>query len=104
MLQAGRSPIRVPDDVDFSSLPNPSRSNMALGSAQHLTEMSTRNLRGVKGGRGVGLTNMPPSVSRMSENVGASTSRNLKCLHGLYRDNFTFYITHSPSRAVNSLP
>jgi hypothetical protein len=26
----------------------------------------------------------------MSENVGASTSRNLKGLHGLYRDNFTF--------------
>jgi hypothetical protein len=27
----------------------------------------------------------------MSENVGASTSRNPKDLHGLYRDNFTFY-------------
>jgi hypothetical protein len=26
----------------------------------------------------------------MSENVGASTSRNPKGLHGLYRDNFTF--------------
>jgi hypothetical protein len=25
----------------------------------------------------------------MSENVGASTSRNIKGLHGLYRDNFT---------------
>jgi hypothetical protein len=25
----------------------------------------------------------------MSENVGASTSRNPKGLHGLYRDNFT---------------
>jgi hypothetical protein len=29
----------------------------------------------------------------MSENVGASTSRNPKGLHGLYRDNFTFYHT-----------
>jgi hypothetical protein len=28
-------------------------------------------------------------MSRMSENVGASTSRNPKGLHGLYRDNFT---------------
>jgi hypothetical protein len=28
----------------------------------------------------------------MSENVGASTSRNPKGLHGLYRDNFTFYL------------
>jgi hypothetical protein len=29
-------------------------------------------------------------VSRMSENVGASTSQNPKGLHGLYRDSFTF--------------
>jgi hypothetical protein len=28
-------------------------------------------------------------MSRMSENVGASTSRNPKGLHGLYGDNFT---------------
>jgi hypothetical protein len=28
-------------------------------------------------------------MSRMCENVGASTSRNPKCLHCLYRDNFT---------------
>jgi hypothetical protein len=65
---------------------------MALGSTQPLTEMSTRKSSwGVKGGRRVGLTTLPPSVSRMSENVGASTSRNPKGLHGLYRDNFTFY-------------
>jgi hypothetical protein len=29
-------------------------------------------------------------MSRMSENVGSSTSRNPKGLHVLYRDNFTF--------------
>jgi hypothetical protein len=29
----------------------------------------------------------------MSENVGASTSRNPKGLHGLYRENFTFIFT-----------
>jgi hypothetical protein len=28
----------------------------------------------------------------MSENVGASTSRNTKGLHGLYRENFTFLL------------
>jgi hypothetical protein len=28
----------------------------------------------------------------MSENVGASTSRNPEGLHGLYRENFTIYI------------
>jgi hypothetical protein len=48
MLQAGRSPVRVPDEVDFFNLPNPSSRTMALGSPQPLTEMSTRNLPGVK--------------------------------------------------------
>jgi hypothetical protein len=45
ILQAGRSPVRVQDEVDFSfNFPNPSSSTMALGSTQPLTEMSTRNL------------------------------------------------------------
>jgi hypothetical protein len=44
----------------------------------------------VNSGRRVGLTTLPQSMCRMSENVGASTSRNPKGLHGLYRDNFTF--------------
>jgi hypothetical protein len=83
MLQAGRSSVRVPDEVDFFNLPNPCRRTMALGSTQPLTEMSTRNLSGVKSGRRIGLTALPPSLSRMSENVGASTSRNPKGLHGL---------------------
>jgi hypothetical protein len=44
MLQAGRSPVRIPDEVDFFNLPNLSSRTMALGSSQPLTEMSTRNL------------------------------------------------------------
>jgi hypothetical protein len=48
MLQVGRSPVRVPDEMDFFSLPNPSSRTMALGSTQPLTEMSTRNLPGGK--------------------------------------------------------
>jgi hypothetical protein len=48
MLQAGRSPVQVPDDVDFFNLPNPSSCIMALGLTQTLTEMSTRNLPGGK--------------------------------------------------------
>jgi hypothetical protein len=67
---------------------------MVLGSTQSLTEMNTRNLLGEKSGRLVGLTNFPPSVSRMFENAGASTSRNPVGLHGLYRDNFTFTLPY----------
>jgi hypothetical protein len=48
MLQAGRSPVRIPDEVDFFNLPNPSSRTMALGPTQPLTEMSTRNLPGGK--------------------------------------------------------
>jgi hypothetical protein len=46
MLQARRWPVRVPDDVNFFSLSNPSNRTMAQGSSQPVTEMSTRNLRG----------------------------------------------------------
>jgi hypothetical protein len=48
MLQTGRSPVRVPDEVDFFNLPNPSSRTMVLGSTQRLTEMSTRNFPGGK--------------------------------------------------------
>jgi hypothetical protein len=93
MLQAGRSPVRVPDEVDIFNLPNPSSPTMALGSTQPLTEMSTRNSPGGTKRPAHRADNLSPSVSRMSENVGASTSRNLKCLHGLYRENFTLLYT-----------
>jgi hypothetical protein len=48
MLQAGRSPVRVPDEVDFFNLPNTSSRIMTLGLTQPLTKMSTRNLPGGK--------------------------------------------------------
>jgi hypothetical protein len=93
MLQAGRSSVRVPDEVDFFNLPNSSNRTMALGSTQPLTEMSTRNLPGGKKRPARKADNLSASISRMSENVGASTSRNPKSLHGLYRKNLTFYLT-----------
>jgi hypothetical protein len=63
---------------------------MALGSTQPLTEMSTRNLSGGKKRPAHGADNLTAMYEPMSENVGASTSRNPKALHGLYRDNFTY--------------
>jgi hypothetical protein len=48
MPQAGRSPVRVPDEVDVFNLLNPSSRIMALESTQPLSEMSTRNLPGGK--------------------------------------------------------
>jgi hypothetical protein len=48
MLQAGRSPVQVPDEVEFFNSPNPSSRTMALGSTQPLTEMSARNFSGDK--------------------------------------------------------
>jgi hypothetical protein len=50
MLQTGRSWVFIPEGViGLFNLPNPSSRTMALGSTQPLTEMSTRNLPGVKG-------------------------------------------------------
>jgi hypothetical protein len=70
MLQAGRSQDRVPDKVDISNIPNPSSRTMALGSTQHLTEMSMRNLPGgIKRPARKAVINLPSSLSRMSENV-----------------------------------
>jgi hypothetical protein len=56
---------------------------------------------GVKSGRRVGLIILPPSVSRMSENLGASPSRNPKCLHGMYRDKVTFYLQESVPSCIS---
>jgi hypothetical protein len=48
LVQAGKSLVRVPDEVDFFSLPNLSSRTMVLGSTKPLTEMSTSNIPGGK--------------------------------------------------------
>jgi hypothetical protein len=59
MLQAERSWVRFPDEViGLFNCPNPSSRTMALGSAQPLTQMSTRNLPGGKGRPGRGADNL----------------------------------------------
>jgi hypothetical protein len=76
MLQAGRSPVRDPDEANFFNLPNTSSRTMALGSTQRLTEMSTRNLPGAKKRSARRADNLATIYEPISENVGASTSRN----------------------------
>jgi hypothetical protein len=86
MLQAGGSRVRVPMRWIFFNLPNPFSRTMVMGSTQPLREMSIRNLPwggGVKDGRRVRLTTLLPSVSRLSKDVGASTSHNPVGLHDL---------------------
>jgi hypothetical protein len=63
---------------------------MALGLTQPLTEMSTRYLPGGKKRPARKADNLAAICEPMPENVGASTSRKLKGLHGLYRDSITF--------------
>jgi hypothetical protein len=43
MLQAGRSPVRVPNEMNLFKLTYLSSRTIALVSTQPLTEMSTRN-------------------------------------------------------------
>jgi hypothetical protein len=79
MIKAGKSQVRVADEVDLFNLPNLSSRILALGSTQPLTKIEYQEYSwGEKSGRRVRLTTLPPSVIRVSENVGALTYRNPK--------------------------
>jgi hypothetical protein len=79
MLQARWSLVRVPDEVDFFNLPNPSSRTMALGSTQPVTEMSTGIFLGVKNGRRVGLTTLPPCLKMWEPQPLANLRASMAC-------------------------
>jgi hypothetical protein len=98
MLQAGRPRVRFPmSSSDFFDLSNPSSCIMALGSTQHVTEMSTRNVPGgggVKGDRCVRMTTSSPSMNILSRRLttlwaSAACYRDSPNLH---KSTITLYI------------
>jgi hypothetical protein len=92
-LQAGWSRDRIPDEVEFFNLPNPSSRTMALGSTQPLTEMSTRNIPGGEG-RPVRKADNLTAICEpiVYKNVGASISHNHMGLRGLLK-GYLYLIT-----------
>jgi hypothetical protein len=75
----------IPDGaIGNFHLHNPSGRSVGLGSTHPLREMSTRNVSwGVKGGRYVRLTCLPPTGADYLEILGASSSWKPKGLPGL---------------------
>jgi hypothetical protein len=71
----------------------PSGRTMALGLTQSLTEMSTRNISGGKGGRCVGLTTVPPSCAECLEIWEPQLPGNLRACPDLKWDAFTYTFT-----------
>jgi hypothetical protein len=96
ILQTERSPVSSPGwgGFFFFNLHNASGRTMALGSTQPLKQWVPGIFLVKKSGRRLGLTNLPPSVNRMPENVVASTPHNHKDLHGLYRGSFINYLPY----------
>jgi hypothetical protein len=91
MLQARRLRVRFLMRSSFFNWPNPSSCNMALGSTQPLTEMSTRNLPKGKGQPVHKADNLiticEPTVQKMCAPRRLTT---LQASMASYRNSFTF--------------
>jgi hypothetical protein len=73
MLQAGRSRVQVPMSWIFLNCPNPSgRAGPGVDSVSNRNEYQVslkknKETLGVKCGQRIGLTTLPPSISRLSK-------------------------------------
>jgi hypothetical protein len=93
VLKAGRSRDRVPMKWIFLNLSNPSSCNMAQGSTQPLTEMSTRNLPEGKWRPACKAVNLTAICERNCRKM-----RGPRCLKFLwastasYKDSYNFFL------------
>jgi hypothetical protein len=100
VLHFGSSQIR--DPMREFNLPN--SSSRTMSNRNEYQKQKRKCFGGVWRGGRVRLTTLPPSVSRLSDNVGSSTSSNAVGLHGLLRGIALFYCYIMWLREIGFVP